>query len=299
TYNDGTNIASAAALAASSDVAIVMVGDIESEGTDRTTLSLPTNGGVNQDGLIAAVAAANAKTIVVVKNGDPVLMPWIDQIPALFVVWYPGEEDGNAVADLLFGVTNPSGKLPATFPVAAGDVPAHTPEQYPGVAINGIPTATYSEGLQMGYRWYDAQNIKPLFPFGFGLSYTTFSISKLEVTPQISDGTHPLLVQFFVENTGARAGAEVPQVYLGLPASAGEPPKRLVAFDKVSLNPGEKIHMQLTIDPATANHPLSYWDTQRDDWSTADGNYTIYVGNSSADTALTGDVRISRPPRSP
>jgi beta-glucosidase len=297
TYNDGTNAASAAALAAASDVAIVMVGDIESEGTDRTTLSLPNNGGVIQDALVAAVAAANPKTVVVIKNGDPVLMPWIDQVPAVLVVWYPGQEDGNVVADLLFGVANPSGKLPATFPVAAADVPAHTPQQYPGVLVNGIPTATYSEGLEMGYRWYDAQGIKPLFPFGFGLSYTSFALSKIEATPEVSDGTHPILVQFFVENTGSRSGAEVPQVYLGLPASTGEPPKRLVAFDKVRLAAGDKTKVQLTIDPAASNHPLSYWDVDHGDWSIADGDYAIYVGNSSADIALTGRVHVSRPPR--
>ena len=255
---------------------------------------------MNQDALVAAVAAANPKTVVVLKNGDPVLMPWIDQVPAILAVGYPGQEDGNIVADLLFGLVNPSGKLPATFPVAAADVPAHTPAQYPGVLVNGIPTATYSEGLEIGYRWYDAQNIKPLFPFGFGLSYTSFALSKVEVTPQVSDGTHPILVQFFVENTGSREGAEVPQVYLGIPAATGEPPKRLVAFTKVRLASGEKAHVQLTIDPAASNHPLSFWDADRSEWSTADGDYTIYVGNSSADIALTSSsVHISRPPRSP
>jgi beta-glucosidase len=149
----------------------------------------------------------------------------------------------------------------------------------------------------MGYRWYDAQDIKPLFPFGFGLSYATFALSKLEATPKVSDGTHPILVQFFVENTGSRSGAEVPQVYLGLPASTGEPPKRLVAFDKVRLAAGDKTKVQLTIDPAASNHPLSYWDVDRGDWSIADGDYAIYVGNSSADIALTGRVHVSRPPR--
>jgi beta-glucosidase len=298
-YNDGTNIASAAALASSSDVPIVMVGDIESEGTDRTTLSLLNNGGVNQDALVAAVASANPKTIVVVKNGDPVLMPWIGAVPAVLVIWYPGHEDGNAVADLLFGLANPSGKLPASFPVNAGDVPAHTPEQYPGVIVNGVPTATYSEGLQIGYRWYDAQGIQPLFPFGFGLSYTSFVISNVEVTPRLSDGTHPILVQFFVENTGNRAGAEVAQVYFGLPASTAEPPKRLVAFAKVPLEPGEKARVQLAIDPAASNHPLSYWDSNSGDWVTADGDYAIYVGSSSADIAATDSVRVSQPPRDP
>jgi beta-glucosidase len=296
-YNDGSNLASAAALAASSDVAIVIAGDIESEGTDRTTLSLPNNGVVDQNALIAAVAGANRRTVVVIKNGDPVLMPWIASVPAVLVVWYPGQEDGNVVADLLFGIANPSGKLPATFPLAAGDVPAHTPEQYPGVLINGVPTAAYSEGLQMGYRWYDAQGIKPLFPFGFGLSYTSFAISELQVTPKVSDGKHPILVQFFVQNTGSRTGAEVAQVYLGLPASTGEPSKRLVAFEKVRLDPGGKMWVQLEIDPSAANHPLSYWDISSESWATADGDYRIYVGSSVADIALSDSVHVSQPPR--
>jgi beta-glucosidase len=291
--NNGSNNAAAAALAASSDVTIVMAGVVTSEGSDRPSISLPSN----QDALISAVAAANPRTVVVLKDGDAVLMPWIAQVPAVLEAWYPGEEDGNVVADLLFGVTSPSGKLPITYPVNAGDVPAHTTAQYPGVVINGIPTATYSEGLETGYRWYEAQNITPLFPFGFGLSYTTFAISKLVVTPKVSDGTHPILVQFFVQNTGSKPGAEVPQVYLGLPAATGEPPKRLVAFTKLSLNPGEKVHVQLVVDPAATNHPLSYWDTAQSDWATADGEYAVYVGNSSADNSLTDSVQVSTPPR--
>jgi beta-glucosidase len=295
TYNDGTNITSAVALASASDVAIVIVGDIESEGADRKSLALANDGGVDQDALVAAVAKANPKTIVVVKNGGPVLMPWINAVPAVLVVWYPGQEDGNAVADLLFGVANPSGKLPATFPLSAAGVPAHTPEQYPGVVIAGIPTATYSEGLQIGYRWYDAQGIRPLFPFGFGLSYTSFAISNLEVTPRLSNGRQPIRVRFLVENTGKRAGAEVPQVYLGLPASTGEPPKRLVAFQKVSLEPGAKARVRITIDPAASNHPLSHWDSKRSDWVTANGDYAIYLGSSSADIVATVRVRVSQP----
>ena len=291
---DGSNNAAAAALAASSDVAIVMAGVVTSEGSDRPNLSLPNN----QDALISAVAAANPQhTVLVLKDGDAVLMPWISQVPAVLEAWYPGEEDGNVVADLLFGIANPSGKLPVTYPVNAGDVPANTAAQYPGVIVNGIPTATYSEGLEMGYRWYDAQGIEPLFPFGFGLSYTAFSISKLEVTPKVSDGTHPILVQFFVQNTGSRPGAEVPQVYLGLPASTGEPPKRLVKFEKVSLNPGEKVHVQLVIDPAATNHPFSYWDMAQRNWTIADGEYAVYVGSSSRDIALTDSIKVSHPPR--
>lgn len=297
TFNNGTDLAAAATLAAQSDVAIVMVGDISLEGQDRVNLSLPVRDGVDQEALIAAVAAANPRTIVVLKDGGPIVMPWLDKVQAVLEAWYPGQEDGNAVANLLFGLSDPSGKLPISFPKSEGQTAANTPAQFPGVVIDGVRTATYSEKLQIGYRWYDAQNAKPQFSFGFGLSYTTFAISRLDVTPKVSDGTHPILVQFFVENTGRRAGTETPQVYLGLPTAAGEPPKRLVAFDKVRLNPGEKRKVQLTIDPAATNHPLSYWDEAGTRWTIADGNYSIYVGSSAEDLVASDVVKVSQPPR--
>jgi beta-glucosidase len=296
TFNNGTNVASAIAVAASCDVAIVMVGDISLEGQDRANLSLPMIDGVDQDALIAAVADANPHTIVVLKDGGPILMPWLSKVPAVAEVWYPGQEDGNAVADLLFGVTNFSGKLPITFPAKDRQAASSTVEQWPGVVINGILTATYTEGLQMGYRWFDAQAIEPLFPFGYGLSYTTFEISKLEVTPKVSDGTQPLLVQFFVANMGNRYGAEVPQVYLGLPTSLDEPPKRLVAFRKVWLNPGEETEITISIDPSATNHPLGYWDSAAQAWKVADGNYRVYLGNSAANILLNDSVVIRTGP---
>jgi beta-glucosidase len=284
TYDDGAEIAAAATLAASSDIAIVMVGDNHTEGADRSNLSLPGT----QDALVLAVATANPRTIVVLKNGGPVLMPWIDRVRAVLEAWYPGSEDGNAVARLLFGVANPSGKLPVTFPKATGDVPARTPAQWPGVTVNGIPAARYSEGLQVGYRWYDAQQIKPLFPFGFGLSYTTFALSHLQATPVVTDGKTPIRVEFRLENTGRRAGAEVAQLYLGLPAMTGEPPKRLVGFKKVWLNPGERTTVTLAIDPNATNRPLSYWDSSIRDWAIANGAYEVYLGTSAGDIAETG-----------
>ena len=284
---NGSNNAAAAALAAASDVAIVMAGVVTSEGSDRPNLSLPNN----QDALISAVAAANPQhTVLVLKDGDAVLMPWINQVLAVLEVWYPGEEDGNVVANLLFGNANPSGRLPITYPVNAGDVPAHTTAQYPGVTVNGIPTATYSEGLQTGYRWYDAQGITPLFPFGHGLSYTTFAYSNFQVTPAVSLGTTPFTVQFTVQNTGTRAGADVPQIYLGFLPEFSEPPKRLVGFQKVSLNPGEQKLVTLSIDPSATNHPLSYWDTTAQNWDLMHGKLSFYLGRSSGDivtTALT------------
>ncbi|MFL6051852.1 MAG: fibronectin type III-like domain-contianing protein [Actinoallomurus sp.] len=144
----------------------------------------------------------------------------------------------------------------------------------------------------MGYRWYDATGSQPQFPFGFGLSYTSFSISKLVVGPRTLDGTKPIRVSFFVQNTGDKAGAEVPQVYLGLPASAGEPPKRLVGFDKVWLNPGERKRIEITIDPAASNHLLAVWDTVGKQWKTADGRYQVYVGNSSENLTLHDSITV-------
>ena len=208
--------------------------------------------------------------------------------------WYPGQEDGNAVANLLFGISNPSGKLPISFPKSEHEHAASTPEQWPGVMKAGTRTATYSEQLLMGYRWFDAKGIQPLFPFGYGLSYTNFSISKLRVSPKKSDGLQPIRVQFEVENTGSRAGAEVPQVYLQLPASTGEPPKRLVAFQKVSLAPREKRSVELVIDPKGTNHPLGYWESGLQAWAVADGEYQISVGNSSVTSALRDAITVRK-----
>ena len=279
-YNDGSDPAAAAALAKSSDVALVMVGNVDREGRDRLNLLLPDN----QDQLVSAVAAANPRTVVVLKTGGPVLMPWLDQVPAVLEAWYPGEEDGNVVADLLFGNANPSGKLPLTFPKAEGDTPAHTPQQYPGV--NG--TAIYSEGMLVGYRWYDAQNIAPLFPFGYGLSYTTFALSKLFPieTKGGSQSSFGILVD--VTNTGPRAGAEVVQVYIAAPSAASEPPKQLKGFAKVSLQPGETKQVSITLD----RRAFSMWDTKTSQWTVVPGNYTVLVGDSSRDLPLKGSLTL-------
>jgi beta-glucosidase len=275
TYADGSDTAAAAALAKSADVAVVMVGNKDREGSDRPNLSLPSG----QDQLVSAVAAANPKTVVVLKTGGPVLMPWLSQVPAVLEAWYPGEEDGNVVADLLFGDANPSGKLPMTFPKAENETPAGTPEQYPGVG----GTATYSEKLQVGYRWYDAQNVTPLFPFGYGLSYTSFAVRHLSVL----GGRH---VSVDVTNTGTRAGADVVQAYVAAPASAGEPPHQLRAFAKVSLRPGQTKHVVLTLDPRS----FSIWDTAAGRWTTVPGRYTVFAGDSSRDLPLHQTVTVRR-----
>jgi beta-glucosidase len=218
-------------------------------------------------------------------------MPWLNQVPAVLEVWYPGQEDGIAVANLLFGVANPSGKLPITFPKAEHEGVTGSPEQFPGVMVDKTRTVTYTEKLEMGYRWYDAHKVEPQFPFGFGLSYTTFAITNLKVT-KATDGVKPIRVQFAVQNTGHRAGSEVAQVYLSLPAATNEPPKRLIAFQKVLLAPGEKKTIDLTIDPQASNHPFSWWDTAAQKWSITGGLYQITVGNSSANMSLKDTITI-------
>lgn len=281
-YESGSDPASAAALAAKSDVAIVMVGDDEKEGADQPGLALSGN----QDQLVQAVAAANPHTVVVVKSGAPVLMPWAQQVSAIVEAWYPGQEDGNAVAAVLFGDVNPSGKLPITFPAVAGDVPAHTPQQYPGV--NG--TAVYSEGLDVGYRWYDSQHITPLYPFGYGLSYTTFRLSHLVVSPVLGGNGH-VTVSVDVTNTGQRAGADVAQAYVSDPAAAGEPPLQLKGFQKVSLRPGQTRRVTMQLD----QRAFSIWNTGAQAWTTVAGVYQVRVGDSSADLPLRAPVLVGKP----
>ncbi len=281
TSSDGVDTAAAAALAGSADVVVVIVGDVEKEGTDRPTLSLTGN----QDDLVRSVVAANPRTIVVLNSGAPVLMPWVDQVPAILEAWYPGEEDGNALAALLFGDVNPSGKLPVTFPRTESQTPVSIPERYPGV--NG--TVVYSENLEMGYRWYDAQGEEPLFPFGYGLSYTSFAFSRLRVTPVL--GRYGKAdVEADVTNTGSRAGATVAQVYLTFPASAGEPPRQLKSFAKVFLRPGESRHLRFSLD----QRAFSVWDSAAQNWTTVAGRYQVAVGDSSRNLPLSAPVRMSR-----
>jgi beta-glucosidase len=274
TTDDGSSTSSAAAAAKAADVAIVMVEDSESEGKDRTGLALSGN----QDALVSAVAAANKKTIVVSKTGGPILMPWVDQVPAILQAWYPGEEDGNAVADVLFGAFNPSARLPVTFPRKESDQPADTAAQYPGT--NG--TAHYSEGIFVGYRHYDAKNIAPLFPFGYGLSYTSFQYANLKVTGNV--------VEADVTNTGTATGAEIAQLYVGSPSTAAAPeaPQELQGFQKVLLKPGQTGHVTFTL----TNRSFSYWNTTSHGWRIAGGQYRIMVGGSSRNQPLTATVQL-------
>jgi beta-glucosidase len=278
-YNDGSNPAAAAKAAASADMALVMVGNKDREGHDRPNLSLPGN----QNQLVEAMAAANPRTVVILKTGGPVLMPWLSKVSAVLEVWYPGEEDGNAVAALLFGKANPSGKLPMTFPKTEDETPAHTQQQYPGV--NGA--VVYSEGLDVGYRWYDARRLAPLFPFGYGLSYTTFRFSHIQVPGQIKPGEQ-VVVALDITNTGSRSGADVVQVYVADPPSAGEPPRQLRGFQKVNLQPHQTRHVTITLD----RRAFSIWDTAEKKWTVTAGRYVILAGDSSRHLLLSSNVTV-------
>src|SRR5271157_560124 len=292
-FNDGTDPAAAARLAASSDVAIVFVSQWESEGTDLQDLNF--SGG--QDALVGAVAAANANTIVVMENGGAQVLPWLNSVKAVLGAWCPGQNGAPAIANILFGGVNPSGKLPLTFPMSVADLPR------PTIPIPSPPGSTapfdidYTiEGFNAGYKWYDANGIQPLFPFGFGLSYTTFTISHVRLTPG-SPASSGFRVSFDVTNTGNCAGAEVAQVYLGLPAATLEPPKRLVGYTKVFLEPGTARRVTVSVDAASSAHPLSYWDTATGTWNIADGGYIVYAGNSSRDLVVAGRFGVSREPK--
>jgi len=276
---DGNDLDAAVKLAKASTVAVVMVGSNEGEGSDH-----PIELAYADNKLIEAVAAVNPKTVVVLKTGGAVTMPWLSKVAAVLEAWYPGEEDGNAVAHVLFGDVNPSGKLPVSFPISAQDTLARDPESWPGTGKE----VHYKEGINVGYRWYQANNIKPLFPFGFGLSYTTFAYSGLAVSPL--PGGKGVAVSFQVQNTGKVAGAEVAQVYVGFPsiAEGDEAPRQLKGFEKVSLAPGESKTVHITLNP----REFAYWSVDKHDWVTAPGAYKIMAGASSEDIRLEGSTQL-------
>ncbi len=297
-FDAGTDIASAVALAKSSEIAIVFAVQHESEGSDLPSLSLPDQ----QDALISAVAAANPHTIVVLETGGAITMPWIDKVSAVIEAWYPGIRGGPALANIIFGGVNPSGKLPITFAMSEADLPHPTavkqpPAQasdkpttggmpdIPGFKVNDTPfDVPYDEGLKVGYKWYDAENKTPLFPFGFGLSYTTFTYSDLKATPGNS-----LDVSFRVKNTGKVAGEEIAQVYLTLPANTQEPPKRLVGWSKVQLAPGEEKTVSIQVEPLF----VSIYDIDKSAMQVAPGDYKVWVGGSSRDLPLSTPVKLA------
>ena len=312
------------AAAAGADAVVVMAGTLAEEGADRATFydsagtalvargdsldwyaprpnAISFAGGDNVgrdsqtiamiDRLLAVESitarATHAKTALVLKDnaGVPIPARWLGaRGPAMLEVWFPGQEDGRIVADLLLGIHNPSGKLPVTFPVAGdGFMESISADQYPGVMdAQGVPHVEYSENLQVGYRWYDANGKTPAFAFGHGLSYTRFAIGEPRLRmPAHEDGAYR--VEATVRNTGDRAGAEVVQAYLSVPSGDGlpQPPRRLVGFRKVPLAPGDNERVVIEIDPHSSSHPLGIWDVSREAFVIPPGTYTVWVGNAS------------------
>lgn len=302
-FDNGSDPAAAAKTAATADVVIVFGYNRVGEFYDLQTLNLFSNG----DALIDAVAAANPNTVVVLQTAGPVLMPWVDKVPAVLENWWAGDAGGEALAGLLFGDTNPSGKLPVTFMKALADLPTGgTPnDRYPGVFADGstarvagspeIRQVNYKEGLRVGYRWYDAQGITPLFAFGHGLSYTTFGYTDLRIEPsdRQTASMPGYTVSFTVTNTGKVAGAEVPQVYFTLPSTSATPGKRLVGFDRIELAPGEARNVRIAVDGDASNHPFSTWDAGKAKWRIANGDYLVSVGASSRDVRLQKPARVA------
>jgi beta-glucosidase len=288
-YIDGKDNAAAAKLAKDSSLAIVFVNQWMSEGRDAPTLSLPDH----QDALVEAVAAANPNTIVVLETGGPVTMPWAEHVKGIVEMWYPGIGGAQALANILFGDVNPSGKLPVTF--------AKSDDQLPNPVIPGLDAKhasktvgddqhhevlpfdlKYTGGAAVGYKWFESTHKQPLFPFGFGLSYTTFGYSGLTV----DDATRT--AHFTVKNTGTREGTEIAELYVTLPTTAKENYKRLVAWQRVKLAPGESKTVTLTMNPLY----LSIFDTAKDGWQLLPGDYKIMAGSSSSDTPLNATLHV-------
>jgi beta-glucosidase len=272
-------------LAGACDAAVVVVGyaaTLESEGFDRKSMDLPAG----QDDLIQAVAAANPHTTVVVVAGAPVTMTrWIDRVPAVLYAWYGGQEAGHAIGDILFGAANPSGKLPVTFPKQWEDSPAYG--HYPGENLH----VEYAEGIYVGYRGFDQHNIEPLFPFGYGLSYTQFEYSDLALTPVRVAPGEPVTVTMRLRNAGSRPGAEVVQLYVHqLRSSEDRPPKELKSFRRVTLAAGESQTVKFPLAPDA----MSFYSTARKDWVAEPGRFEVLVGASSRDIRLKATFELER-----
>jgi beta-glucosidase len=279
TYDDGSDVGTAAALAAAADVAIVFVGTSCSEGSDRANLSFPAA----QDALVGAVAkAAPGKTVVVAFTPGAALMPWASDVSAILTMFMPGLEVGNALADVLSGDVNPTARLPLTFPNVENEV-NFSRAAYPGVNTISV----YEEKLEVGYRWYGAHGVVPRWPFGHGLSYTRFAYSKLQASASA--------VSVDVANTGRVAGAEVAQLYLGFPKTAGEPPRQLKGFQKTAvLHPGETATVRFPL----SDRDLSIWDDVQHRWAKQAGTFQVFVGASSGDVRLTSSFSASANQRS-
>jgi beta-glucosidase len=273
-FDPGMTPAEAALVAKRCDVAIVFALRVEGEGFDLPDLSLPWG----QDAVIAAVAAANPNTIVVLETGNAVAMPWHDDVAAIVQAWYPGQAGGQAIGEVLTGAVNPSGRLPVTFPADLGQTPR---QELPGL---GTPwgTATtihYDEGSDVGYRWFARTGARPLYAFGHGLSYTTFAYDDLAV-----EGGETVTASFTVTNTGARAGADVAQLYL-----TGDRRLRLLAFARVALAPGESRRVTLSAEPRV----LARHDGDGGAWHIAGGRYPVAVGRAADDLVLSGEADLA------
>jgi beta-glucosidase len=287
-YDTGVDLDRATSVARAADAAVVVVADTAGEGEDKACLALDCGSvdKLKRDALVLRVAAANPRTVVVLETAGPVLTPWRGRVKGILEAWYPGSGGGAAIARVLFGDVDPGGRLPATFPRRARDLPtAGSARRYPGVK----DVVHYSEGPLIGYRWYDKRHIAPAFPFGYGLSYTRFGFRHLRVDRL--QHSSAALVNFDVVNAGRRAGVAVPQVYVGLPGARGrvQPPRQLKAFDSVTLRRGGHAHMRFLL-PSRA---FSYWNSRRDRWQVAPGCYGVFVGSSSRHIALRGRLALN------
>jgi beta-glucosidase len=276
-------LADAAQLAKECDIALVFARDFETEGDDRANIALPEE----QDEMIKAVVEANRRTIVVLNTGCVVLVNrWADDVSAIVQAWYPGQDDGNIIADVLFGAVNPSGRLPITFPRSRQDVAVSIAEQYPG--LNGI--GRYSEGIFIGYRHFDQNNIAPQFPFGHGLSYTKFEYSDLKMIKP-KDSKSIVAAEFAVKNTGTRDGAEVTQLYVQhLEPRLPRPMKELKGFRKIFLKAREKQTVSIPLD----RRAFAFYDPEQRRWTAERGNFRILIGGSSRDVRLQADYRLEQ-----
>ncbi len=286
-YDDGSDRERAVKVARRADVAVVAAAPdvLSGEFSDRPCIDLDCAPKPPlQNRLIRAVAAANPRTVVVLQSPGPVTMPWVRRVGAIVEAWWPGEEGGNAIADVLLGKVNPSGKLPVTYPRALTDVPAFAKARFPGVDGRAV----YSEGVLVGYRWYDRKGIKPLFPFGHGLSYTSFHYRDLvvrELRGGTPGGIGRVRVSLRVANVGPRRGAEVVQLYLGLPRPAPgvvQPPKALKRFKRVEIPSGRSRDLTFVLE----DRDFSFWDADSNRWRVAPGCYRVQVGSSSRDIRL-------------
>ena len=277
--NGTANIQNAVNLASSSTDAIIVVNVPEAEESDLSTLNLSST----DETMINDVTAVNKNTIVVLNTGSPVVMPWLNNVAGVFENWYGGQETGAAIGALIFGKANPSGKLPMTFPSSLSQVPAQTAAQWPGTSAG----VSFSEGVNVGYRWYQSQNITPEFPFGFGLSYTNFSFSNLNVGAFNANGR--ATVTATVTNTGSTAGAEVAQLYVGDPAASNDPPEQLRGFNRIQLNPGQSATVTFPLNI----HDLASWSSTDNQWEAQAGAYKISVGDSSANLPLSATTSLA------